>query len=160
MAGAIVLWWVPTRGLTDDEALQVFRQVHSNLYQSFARRTEDSVYDALALSADGKLLRTIYLEVQQSLVSEETGDASASIENVEVVEVNRLSDSEDNPLSLSVWCRWNVSGTVEHWGHLHKRTNQYQARFVLRPLDGNWKLVKMEVMDQRRMRSETSLRSL
>jgi hypothetical protein len=55
---------------------------------------------------------------------------------------------------------WNVAGTVEHWGHLHRRINQYQAEFVLTPVNGSWKLVEMELFDQQRIAAETTLRSL
>ncbi len=40
---------------------------------------------------------------------------------------------------------------VGHWGHIHQRTNQYQARLVVRADDGQWKIVELEVLEERRL---------
>ena len=47
-----------------------------------------------------------------------------------------MLDSTDESLSGEIGfvstCTWNVSGSVGHWGHVHQRQNQYQARFVVK----------------------------
>ena len=57
-------------------------------------------------------------------------------------------------------CRWDVAGTVEHWGHIHSRTNQYEAVFDVEPRDATWKITDVEVLDEQRVKFETNLRGL
>ena len=57
-------------------------------------------------------------------------------------------------------CRWNVSGTVEHWGHIHERTNQYEALFVMEPVAGVWKITELLLLDEQRVQFEPRLRGL
>jgi hypothetical protein len=46
---------------------------------------------------------------------------------------------------------WNVSGSVGHWGHVHQRTNRYEARFVVRPVDGTWRITELELLQEERV---------
>ena len=46
---------------------------------------------------------------------------------------------------------WNASGSVGHWGHVHQRKNQYQAELAVAPLDGVWKLVGLEILQEERL---------
>jgi hypothetical protein len=98
--------------------------------------------------------------VRRGLAMEDQGGATARIHDVELVQADRVRESRRDPRSFRLRCRWNVSGTVEHWGHLHQRTNQYEAEFVVAAADGCWKFVEMELLDERRLSSETTLRSL
>ena len=50
-------------------------------------------------------------------------------------------------------CTWNVRGSVGHWGHLHERTNQYEARISVKPVDGEWKIVDLELLQEERITS-------
>ena len=44
-----------------------------------------------------------------------------------------------------------MSGSVGHWGHIHQRQNQYDARFTVRSIDGAWKITERELYDERRL---------
>ena len=48
-------------------------------------------------------------------------------------------------------CRWDVSGSVGHWGHVHGRSNRYQAELAIAPVDGSWKLIGLEILDEQRL---------
>ncbi len=50
-------------------------------------------------------------------------------------------------------CTWNVAGPVGHWGHVHTRENPYQARFVVKSVDGLWKITDLELPEQERLPS-------
>ena len=54
---------------------------------------------------------------------------------------------------------WEVAGSVEHWGHLHTRTDQYQGTVVLVAEADGWKLTQFEVIDQQQKSVETALRN-
>jgi hypothetical protein len=40
---------------------------------------------------------------------------------------------------------------VGHWGHIHQRINQYEARVVVKALDGVWKIVDLELLQEERL---------
>jgi hypothetical protein len=44
--------------------------------------------------------------------------------------------------------RWNLSGLIEHWGHSHQRTNQYQAIATIVDDAGQWKIVDLNIESQ------------
>ena len=48
-------------------------------------------------------------------------------------------------------CKWNMRGSVSHWGHIHERTNQYDARITVMSVDGEWKIVAQEVLNGERI---------
>lgn len=158
--------WSPPPALTDDEAAHIFRQLHDHLYRAFSLRGEEPVYDALARSVDGPLLRELYLQVRRSLVMQEQGGAQSIIRSVRLLDWQRHSlpaqfaESSGRQPAFAGRCRWQVEGTVEHWGHVHARTNQYEADFVIAVRDGAWKIVHVELVSQERVRFETTLRGL
>jgi hypothetical protein len=46
---------------------------------------------------------------------------------------------------------WNVHGSVGHWGHVHTRSNQYRAELLIQAVDNRWKLIDMNVLQERRL---------
>ena len=47
--------------------------------------------------------------------------------------------------------KWTVRGTVRHYGHVHVRTNQYEAKYTVGRDEEGWKLFEMEILDQERI---------
>jgi len=125
-----------------------------NIYRAFDYTDEDDIYDTLAQSVDGPMLDEIYDQVYQSLLHREEGGAVSMVQRVEILE-SKLEQyepmAEASSARLSIQCRWRVHGAVEHWGHSHKRLNEYHAKYVLRPRDGCWKITDVEVKEQKRI---------
>jgi hypothetical protein len=48
-------------------------------------------------------------------------------------------------------CTWTVRGSVGHWGHIHQRTNKYKARITVKPIDGDWKITELQVLQEERV---------
>ena len=46
---------------------------------------------------------------------------------------------------------WVAVGTVTHWGHTHDRVNRYHATMTITPVDGVWKLVGLELVNEERI---------
>jgi hypothetical protein len=44
-----------------------------------------------------------------------------------------------------------VDGSVGHWGHIHRRRNQYDAELIIRTIDGVWKITDLEVLSEQRL---------
>ena len=95
----------------------------------------------------GELLTDVFLETRRSLELENQGGARAKVKEVTIL-AGRSSPTDGGFVSN---LEWTVLGSVGHWGHIHQRTNQYQARIVVRADDGQWKIVELEVLEERRL---------
>ncbi len=158
--GSVELPRSATVTLPPHVADDVFRRLHANVFRAFDYYHESDVYDALAKSVSGSLLRELYLQLRQSLEVKEQGGAVARIDRVEIVDGQPTSvDLAGGQASFGYRCRWNLIGTVEHWGHIHRRTNQYDGEFQIHLVDGSWKITKMQTLDEQQGPVETSLRT-
>jgi hypothetical protein len=72
--------------LSDERAQAIFATLHKSMYRAFDYRSEGDVYDALAKTVDGPLLRELYLKVRQGLEMQEQGGAVARIREVKILE--------------------------------------------------------------------------
>lgn len=141
------------------EATQVFESLHSGAYGALDFGSEQLVYDILANSVDGELLETLYLQLKESLAMKEQGGAIARVQNVAYND-GELVDSPNPPdwPGFQIRSRWDVNGTVEHWGHIHERQNQFCAIFDVEPRDGFWKITDMKIEEQESSSSRPRLR--
>ena len=143
-----ISFWMAPVGLSQDYARDVVGNLLHNVYRAFDFRAEADVYDVLTQSVSGDLLTDIYLETRRGLVLENQGGARAKVKEIELVDLE-ARDGEDGGMLASA--TWEVGGSVGHWGHLHQRRNRYQAELDVRPVDGQWKLVSMEVLEEERL---------
>lgn len=152
--------WKDPAELSADQATKVFTALHSGLYRSLDFGTEDRIYDALAQTVDGHLLEDLYLQLRQSLELRDQGGAIARIRSVAYDSGSAVARKE----TVVPWpgfqykSTWTVSGTVEHWGHVHERQNQFDAVFTIEPRVGHWKITRMDVAGQTQKSARTTLR--
>jgi len=133
---------------SEELSTNILEGLLTNVYRSFDVRDEDQVYDRLAISVAGQQLSEIYLQNRQSLELENRGGARAQVDEVEVLEVSQVERWENGFKALTVW---TVSGSVSHFGHTHYRQNQYQADVIFAPVEGSWKIKKIDVLDEERV---------
>ena len=145
--------------ISTQEAEQVISALHSNIYRAFDYGAEEQVYDVLAESVGGELLDSLYLQIKDGLRMEEQGGAIARVTTTEIKEqtIEERAYENGSPVFTSE-CTWNVSGTVEHWGHIHTRENQYQARLRVHSTGDSWKIVSMDVLNESQVSFQTGLR--
>ena len=136
--------------LDEARARIILESLLRNVYRSFDFREESTVYDKLATSVAGDLLADVYLQSRRSLSIEQAGGAQARIQEVEVLEAT-AGDPRDGRLAYDVRARWTASGRVGHWGHIHQRKNLYEADLRLEAVNGSWKLVGLELLDEKRI---------
>jgi len=119
-----------------------------NVYRSFEFRDESTIYDELEKSVKGDLLETIYLEIRGSLELENTGGPRVRVSEVALRDIIDV----DTGLKGSHWAtaEWVTIGQVTHWGHTHERTNKYQARFGLFPVETHWKIGELKLLSEER----------
>jgi len=158
--------FAPPSKLSDEQAQAVFASLHKNVYSAFEFKEESDIYDALATSTHGDLLQEVYLQIRQGLKMQEQGGAVSRIREISILEAHDdplpgLDAGEKRPADgFARYCLWTVAGTVEHWGHIHERTNQYEAIFVIEPVGDSWKITDMVLLDEQRVKFETRLRGL
>jgi hypothetical protein len=135
--------------LSDAEADSVVSGLLANVYRAFDYRDESVIYDTLDRSVDGQLVTQIYLETRRALEIENQGGARAKVAQIELIETeHRAAQGETGFVTR---CTWNVSGSIGHWGHIHQRVNQYEARLTIKALDGAWKLTELELLQEQRL---------
>ncbi len=144
------------------DASQVFATLHTNLFRSFDYKLEEDVYDALARTTDGPLLKKIYLDMRRSLEVQEQGGAVSNIDRIEIMQgqiaEKTVADAELTAPAFPYRCIWELEGTVEHWGHIHRRTNRYEALFNVQNVDGLWKFTDFQAIDEQQGQVIRSLR--
>ena len=133
--------------IRDEVAKDVFEQLHRNLFRAFDYHNESDIYDALARSVDGELLRKLYLEINDTLRVAEQGGAVSKIDEVRILEGSLLPESPNDAAGFNYRSRWELLGTVEHWGHIHERNNTYDAIFRVELIDNDWKIREMQIED-------------
>lgn len=136
-------------------AAKVFKQLHGNIYRAFDLRDDRAIYDALASGVDGDLLRTLYLQFKRSLLMAEQGGAMSRVKNVNIV-AGKMKPAKNG---FAYDCTWRVTGTVEHWGHLHTRENEYEGTFTIAATPSGWKIIDYELRRQKRVKYEIALRA-
>ena len=136
--------------LSEAEAEIIFNYLLGNIYRAMDFREESDIYDKLALSLEGDLLTEIYLQNQRSMTLEDEGGAIATVKKIEILDVTK-DNSGDRNNQLAFRTRWIASGTLQHWGHNHNRTNQYEALLTLAPVEDNWKITDIELLEEFRL---------
>jgi hypothetical protein len=130
------------------ESRLIFSSLLKNTYRAFDFRSEGDVYDKLATSSEGNLLSEIYIQTKKSMVLENQGGLQVKLKDVVVVDAELVEKEEDG---LVFRTRWIVEGDVGHWGHIHKRTNSYDAFIKIRSVDGIWKMYDLEIVEEARI---------
>ena len=134
--------------LSDEAATELVSGLLENVYTSFDFRDESTIYDALDRSLVGDLLTEVYLQTKKSLELASQGGAQVKVKGI------NLESAEFQPLENGVkaTCVWDVMGSVGHWGHIHQRVNRYSAELSIKPIDGQWKITMLEILEEQRVK--------
>ena len=132
------------------------------VYRAFNEASEEGAYDVLSQAVHGDLLEGLYLQLHQGLIFREQGGAIADVRAVDLVgyESGLLEIDEEGRIHFWFTGRWTVQGSVEHWGHLHRRSHEYTAQIRVYGGSEGWRIGELEVLNEHRSKIETSLRSL
>jgi len=147
----------PVRSKDPDDRLRasIAETLLRNIYRAFDYRDEKVIYDALARSVRGELLADTYLKIHAGLLMQEQGGAVARVQLVEPLET-RISDAQAGAYTARL--KWRVTGTVEHWGHIHTRINAYEAVLRISRAAGAWRITALEPGKEERVGYYLSLR--
>ena len=149
-AGTFSAW--RSTSISNKTAGKILHGLLFNIYRAFDFRDESTVYDLLARSVSGDLLRQTYLETRRALELRNQGGARVRVKQVEI-QSTEATDSSDRG-AFRAKCTWKVSGSVGHWGHVHQRHNQYQALITVTAIDDVWKITAMDLLSEERLLPE------
>ena len=114
---------------TPPAAEAVLQPLLRNVYRAFDYRKEEDIYDLLARSVDGELLRTLYLQIVQALTLDKAEGARVRVTDLSVT-IEQVTPRDEGFVASG---QWTALGTVGHWGHQHQRINRYKANLVVTP---------------------------
>ncbi len=134
------------------QAEQIVAPLLRNVYRAFDHRRESDIYDVLERSADGPLLKKLYLDIIAALSLDEAEAARVHVAEfaAEVQEVLPAAEN-GNRNAFTAKTSWTALGSVGHWGHSHTRTNVCLGEVTVEPVRGEWKITRIEMLDQRRL---------
>jgi hypothetical protein len=145
---AFSFWLAGDAVMSKQRAEPIVSALLHNVYRAFDFRAEEDIYDVLEQSVSGELLADIYLETRRGLELANQGGARAKVKSVELTELEVAAGENGGFVAASTW---TVGGSVGHWGHIHKRSNQYRARLDIQPVDGRWKLTSLTIEEEIRL---------
>ncbi len=153
LAGWLIQWrveipFIKQKSFNIPEAKLLISDLLKNTYRALDFRSESDVYDKLATSNEGILLSEIYIQTKQSMVLENQGGLQVKLKDVNIEEVEFVNKEEEG---LIFRTKWLVQGDVGHWGHIHKRTNKYDAFIKVKPVDGVWKMYDIDIVEETRI---------
>ena len=134
--------------LSQERSAEVVAGLLHNVYRAFDFRDEERIYDTLERSVAGDLLEQIYLETRRGLELQSQGGARAK---VKTVELDAIETEPAEGGAFTARANWQVGGSVGHWGHLHERRNRYRANLSVAPVDGAWRLTRVEILEEERL---------
>ena len=140
--------YMEKKNYSSPEAIELISQLLKNTYRAFDFREEGDVYDKLSMCNDVGLLQQIYLQTRSSMVIENQGGLEVKVDEVLVTKVEAESQEGEG---LSYRCNWIVKGVVGHWGHKHRRVNQYDAIIKIKPIAGAWKMFDLDIIEEVRL---------
>jgi hypothetical protein len=136
--------------ISTEDGRAILDSLLKNIYRAFDFRDEEDVYDKLAICVSGELLADLYLQQRRSLTVEQAGGAQAKVKEVAIEDVEvRKSIQHDGALDLKA--QWTALGQVGHWGHIHSRQNRYDAIVTIKPVAGAWKVIDLELLEEKRL---------
>lgn len=158
----LAIWPRPVPEVQPDRGDEIASGLLTKVYQAFDYIDETEIYQGLEQSVAGQQLRELYLQLLTGLRLEEQGGAVSTIQSVNVIESTPLGVEGDFDLPAILSSentaapevafrrrlRWNLIGMVEHWGHSHQRTNQYQAIATVAKVGDDWKIVQLLIESQ------------
>jgi len=130
---------------TNAQADAIVTPVLRNVYRAFDHRAESEIYDVLARSVEGELLRKLYLETIQALTLEGREGTRVTINEFSAEIFSVKKDPQGRGFITD--CQWTALGKVWHWGHEHSRVNRYTAKVTFSPVSTAWKMTALEVSE-------------
>ena len=160
VVGALVMipaFQVPMGGnarasqFSSEDGQVILDSLLQNVYRAFDFRDEEDVYDKLAICVSGDLLADLYLEQRKSPGRRAKPVVHKPRWSRLLLRMWPLVTRRNMPEPLDLKAQWTALGQVGHWGHIHTRQNRYDAIVTIKPVDGAWKIIDLELLEETRI---------
>lgn len=143
-----------------DDATRIARVLLQRMYASLESSGAEELLDALGEGASGGLLRDLFLDLQRS---REREDAPSTRIDASSLNLWTTAGGKDpiQPLpggGFGLLCSWAIEARIEHWGHVHTRTNELTGWLAIEPREGEWRLTALDLTARRRLDEATRVR--
>ena len=147
----------------------LFKRLHREVYSAFDQDSDEAAYEALSRVLSGHLLDRVFQTTFNALILRDQGGARAKVTHVIPLELTEMTPDQLSKKSKSLLERyrlseasnldtngfiyrygWRVVGKVQHWGHTHRRVNDYEAIYLMTERPEGWKLTFVHPLTQRR----------
>lgn len=130
--------------MSSEEAQEIVRTLHENLYLACGAATDEDALRAISAATDGELRRDMYLQLIRALRDPDDLGLRPAAGEV-VVTSGKLLSQEGAGGAFQYLCEWEATGRAEHWGHVHTRRYGYEALLSVAPRDGNWLITDLHL---------------
>ena len=154
-------FWTSSSQKTHAELADTFQTLHKRIYHAFDQERDEEAYHALSLILSGEMLDQVFQSTYQALILRDQGGAKAKVTHVIPLKLesfnqadlpNQFSKDLNTKHNGQVYFRyhWRVVGKVDHWGHTHRRVNDYSAFYAMSSLNNEWRLTAVYPLSQKR----------
>ena len=134
---------------SESESAKILQGLMLNTYRAFMLQDDEDIYDVLARSVAGDYLSEVYLQNRENLRMDDSDGALAIIQKLDIKSIESIAKKKDG--NIGIVANWDVYGSVYHQNHVHYRCNTYKAEVIIQPTDDYWKIVKIQLLDERRV---------
>ena len=85
--------------------------------------------------------------IRRSAMLEESGGPRVKVLRVAVIDCAVLGATDGRLRARVVWAS---AGDVSHWGHTHRRRNQYRGELLIEAEEGRWKVRDVKILSEER----------
>jgi len=117
-----------------------------NMYLAFDDPDRETVAVTLEHSVTGNLTDSL-LEAGRDLDLLGDSGGRATVEDVELLGL----EMRDSEIGIDASCTWTVTTVISHWGHTHRRLHRVVADLTIEPVDGVWKITRMDLAGKQRL---------
>lgn len=136
----------PLRGesaIPKSQEKSILTALLKNTYRALELKDDEAIYDHLVISVAGDFLHQLYLQRKRTLKFQNQEDVSVKLKELQVTSAE-LEKRDPLKASYTFRCKWNIVGSLGHWGHLHTRRNSYEAMVTIKPIDQTWKITDIK----------------
>ena len=172
-------WWTKFKGWFTQQNTQqsnnykqqeinTFIHLQKSIYLAFEEEQDERIYSALSRVLSAELLDQVFQSTYRALILKDQGGARAKVTHVIPLKATILSKQKlpkkvasvlpqiDSTHTKIILYRWRLVGEVKHWGHTHRRVNDYEAIYVMKKIilteenSSDWRITFAYPLQQKR----------
>ncbi|MBA62300.1 MAG: hypothetical protein CMJ76_08025 [Planctomycetaceae bacterium] len=142
---------IKAKTLSEVQAKILANQIVERVYSTVNLDSPRDRYRQLADLGVDDYGEEMFLELEKSLRMAEQGGSVMEVHSTDVTALTFRREGSD----LQIDMLWDLIGSVQHWGHIHRRKVIFTGTVRLSPVRGQWAIKSFVTTDQKRQPVET-----